>query len=243
MTTDFIDFIVSDKDYRNQKDDNLNPDGTDNMVRSKWGRFNQCFTSSGSATVQQNNRYRKRIGIAPSDSQPFVCDERAYGIIINGAKITEHKGTVTVEEGYKEEPNSDRFSWDKHCNLMTLVSSDYCKTEIRYRFEDFNFSKLQNQVEAGYETIISINARDYYAGAEGHVIAVVGTRKSNKDGKLLGFIVDDPAGQITAKNSYKDDLSGENVFFTVEFLDKLTRPRPLLKSPNTMWKSRIILIS
>lgn len=221
QSQDIEDFLVQNTIHLSQKD-NLNPDGTPNMEASKWGRFNQCYVSSPVATMTQNAIALELQGKIDPPKKWFM-DERAYGVILNGAIIEKSKtGDINIKEGFNEEPSKVRFLWQRHADLMSLMIGDHTQGKYEYKFQSYLESRLVSSILTGYQTLFSVKIREIYGQGDGHIVSGCGIKTQN--GKVQGIYVQDPAGSLFAPNSYRNNsFLGEKVYWTIEQLRRITK--------------------
>ncbi|MDI7183606.1 hypothetical protein [Leptospira santarosai] len=187
------DFVLSEAYHYTQKD-NVNIDGTPNMVWTKeWRRFNQCFISSGTAFVNKLIDNLIRSGLEYKKSGRV--DELAYLI-----GVGKYKQGDTVE-------NNRRFFWNNHRDYINQVLAeafpdassiprvDYSKVGIN------SLNKLAIAIHLERQPMFGI----HLGKGGGHILTAVGYR-TDSAGKVAGLWVSDPAGVYT--EGYSKPLDG-----------------------------------
>lgn len=215
------DVILPEIWYYCQKN-NVNPDGSHNMVRTKtWGRFNQCFISSGTGFKNALYSWKQRQGHIRMTTGNM--DELAYQIV-----LTNHLHGVTTKD------NPDRYFWEHHCNLNNefLHGSFENPGEVYFRkLNSKNLHLITQELDAGRQPLFSIFIGDYYAGARGHIVTAGGHRTIN--GKLEGLYLVDPAGNLLSKNSYRDNEHG-----FMNYIPKVHFPKIFRSNHIIMYRDR-----
>jgi hypothetical protein len=203
------DYILKDNIWFSQKD-NLNPDGTSNMKwSSKWKRFNQCFISSGSATY---NQVCQRLLTKHNIKKKHVwIDEFAYLISI----ISFANGGGAVKDD-----NDKRFDWAFQTKFLNTITPPHLQKLGEWKNTSFDEEHFKASVRAGFQCVMGIWIKDYYANGNGHVISGIGWSENEK-GVLEGIFVNDPAGNILSKKSYYADESGKEIFLNKSMFPKI----------------------
>lgn len=208
-------FILKDRAYETQTN-NFNPDGTSNMVRTKaFGRFNQCFISSSAMALRQVVIRLRENGLEenPGSIGTFI-DEHAY-LASMLSKL--NNGDASVD-------NDERYWWQKHCELLNDLTQGFFKSPVngKWVWHKHDVNKIIEVIKTKYQPIVGIYIGDYYRGGGGHIVTAVGWREDD-NGKFLGLIINDPAGNLLAKKSYTGAglLDGQEVFYSKEVLNKL----------------------
>ncbi|TGL58637.1 hypothetical protein [Leptospira jelokensis] len=219
---EFRDEFVPQSVHLTQKD-NFNPDGSHNMDKSIWGRFNQCYVASAVSTMTQNANFLTSEGKIDPQKRWFM-DEFAYNNLLNGAILERAKnGEINVKEGFNEEPSKVRFLWLRHADLMSLMFGDYSKKKYHYRFYSYSEKDLINTTKLGLQTLFSVKIREIYGSGDGHIVSSCGLRYNEK-GEVIGIFIQDPAGSLFEKNSYRNDLfTGEKVYWSLSQLRRITK--------------------
>lgn len=204
------DFILSDNVYLDQRD-NLNPDGTSNMVWSKtWARFNQCFISSATATYNQVcQRLIKKNNLKITHTP---IDELSY-----------LKGILKSLNGGKDatSDNDKRFHWDVQTRYLNNITPAAISELGTWVYCDFEEAAYKKSIRSGLQCILNIWIKDYYPSGNGHVVSGVGWCDTDTDDKMDGIFINDPAGNILAKKSYYSNESGKEIFLEKSMFKKI----------------------
>jgi hypothetical protein len=156
-----------------------------------FDRTTECFISTGSMFCDA--LYNAKIIATP-------VDELAYKIgVIENAKGKE-----------------DRFYWNAHERFLDMI--------IKNRGYDFfilkakpNIPEIVKSIDSGFPVMCSIWIKPWYPSGKGHLTLIVGYKK-DKDGNLLGFIVNDPFGDCLSQYKNHD---GEKVFYPIKEFNKM----------------------
>jgi hypothetical protein len=95
---------------------------------------------------------------------------------------------------------------------------------IKDKGYDFFFHKakgsesvIRQSLDDGFPVMCSIWIKPWYPSGRGHLVLIVGY-KTDIEGNVLGYIVNDPFGDCTKK--YKEQ-NGEKVFYSVDDFRKM----------------------
>lgn len=210
-------YILRDHQYEFQQD-NTNPDGSSNMVWTKeFGRFNDCFISKGTAANRQwLTRLRSKNLVRNEGFQKSFIDERAY----KAALLSKLNGG----DAWKDNP--DRYLWQEHCDFQNLLLEGSFKEKLpgKVKWGKASVDKIIEVLKSNYQPIVGIWIQDYWKTGKGHITCVVGWQE-DENGKVTGLFFNDPAGNLLAKNSYKNagPLDGKEVFYPIEVFPKIFR--------------------
>jgi hypothetical protein len=209
-------FILKDRSYEFQQN-NFNPNGTSNMVWTKdFGRFNQCFISSSTMSLKQCFvRLRSKNVIEEIGTKGIFIDETAYMAILL-SKLN--------PDGDSWKDNNGRFWWANHCDLLNQLTDDFFSQSLpgKWVWHKHSIDSILTVLKSNYQPIVGIDISKYYRGGKGHVTTIVGWRESD-NGEFLGFIFNDPAGNLITKNSYTKAglLDGKEVFYPKDILNNI----------------------
>lgn len=206
-------FVLKDHFYEFQQD-NFNPDGTSNMVRTKeWGRFNQCFISSAVMSFNQCLTRLRSKGIEPIDGfKTSYIDEIAYMATLL-SNLNKDNSAWNDNQG--------RYQWTEHCKLLNTLIQNSFKKKVPGKWifhrHGGNHNVIINVIKTNYQPIVGINIKHHHGSGSGHVITVVGW-KEDDDGKVLGLIVNDPAGNILKGYRNAKETDGKEAFYPLNEL-------------------------
>ncbi|EMO53919.1 hypothetical protein [Leptospira noguchii] len=187
------DYVLSEAYHYTQKD-NVNIDGTPNMVWTKeWRRFNLCFISSGVAFVNKLIDNLIKSGLEYKKSGRV--DELAYLI-----GVGKYKQGDTAE-------NNRRFFWNNHRDYINQVLAEAFPDATPVPRVDYNKVGINSLNRLAYGILLERQPMfGIHLGKDGgHIITAVGYR-TNDLGKIIGLWVSDPAGVYT--KGYSKDLDG-----------------------------------
>jgi hypothetical protein len=218
--------ILKDHVYNFQQDD-VNADGTSNMVWSKtWGRFNNCFISSGTSSYcQALTRLRSKDLVKNESFKKGLIDEVAYKSAL----------LAMLNNGDAWKDNEGRYFWDNHCKFLNLITQGAFKDKVpgQWKWGSYSLQKVIEVLKSNYQPIVGIWIRDYWKTGKGHVTNAVGWQEEQESKRLTGLFFNDPAGNLIKKGSYKNALptDGREVFYPVEIFPKIfpsQQPRHML---------------
>lgn len=212
-----FDYILKDNVYESQKN-NLNPDGSSNMTFTKeYRRFNQCFISSATASFNQVQARLDRMGLPRGTSG--LMDEWAYLISFLSWLNPKKKDGTTDHLN----DNPDRYLWAKHCEYLNfLMKNSYKGKKLPgiWKTHASSVGEIVSVLKSEFQPVVGIWIKNFYPTGSGHVTCACGYSLNEKE-ELVGLIFNDPAGQLTSKNSYKDMVSGEEVFYSKSIFPKI----------------------
>ncbi|TGK36213.1 hypothetical protein EHQ12_04035 [Leptospira gomenensis] len=187
------DFVLKQAWHFTQKN-NVNPDGTPNMVWSSgWRRFNDCFISSDAGFTNQ------LLDVLIESGYRFKNTGRVDELAVKMC-VGEYKTGDTFE-------NNKRFFWENHRKFINKILADgfpdadpilrvdYKKIGLR------SLNQLVTPIHFGRQVLVGI----HLGQNGGHIITVLGYRVDDK-GKIIGLWVSDPAGVYT--EGYSKALDG-----------------------------------
>jgi hypothetical protein len=156
-----------------------------------FDRTTECFISTGSMFC--DSLYN--AGIIKTS-----VDELAYKVAV----INTAKGPET------------RFYWSAHERFLDQI--------IKNKSYDFYFHKakgneaqIMESIDNGFPVMCSIWIKSWYPSGRGHLVLIVGYRE-DMEGKLSGFIVNDPFGDCLSQYKNHD---GHKVFYPLDEFKKM----------------------
>ncbi|TGK10399.1 hypothetical protein [Leptospira stimsonii] len=187
------DFVLSEAWFYNQKN-NVNPDGTPNMIWTKeWRRFNDCFISSNTAFTNQ------LIDCLIRSGHQYIKSGRVDELAVK-LRVGEFNSGDTFE-------NNKRFFWENHKKFINQVLSEAFPASRPIPYVDYSkiglssLNKIAISIHLGRQPMIGI-----HLGKDGgHIITILGYR-TDETGKIVGLWVADPAGVYT--EGYSKPLDG-----------------------------------